>query len=183
DPRTFDASPGDHVHASMQAGGSSSILDRLAEVEDRDGITHSVLDFLAPGFQRVILFVHTQHQLRGHDARGDDLLLEAITQVRIPTSGASLFADTIASGAPYLGPWPVQRPVDRMFAQAMGGIEGDILLLPILLRGRVPLLVFAMGSATAWDPLLLGELAEAAGQALERVIQRLKTHATGPVDS
>src|SRR5690606_17408833 len=120
----------------QRSAAPSGILDRLREVEDRDALTESLLDFLAAGFGRVILFVHSQNQLRGRDARGEDLLLDAVAQVRIPTSGPSLFADIIASGTPYFGPWPTQRPIDRMFAQAMGGIPGDILLLPIVLRDR-----------------------------------------------
>lgn len=159
----------------QRSAAPSGILDRLREVEDRDALTESLLDFLAAGFGRVILFVHSQNQLRGRDARGEDLLLDAVAQVRIPTSGPSLFADIIASGTPYFGPWPTQRPIDRMFAQAMGGIPGDILLLPIVLRDRVPLVIFAMGGTASWDQLLLGELSEAAGHALERLIQRRKS--------
>lgn len=190
-PRVQTPAPPREAEADAQAappdeaptrGESSSILDRLREVEDRDALTESLLDFLAAGFGRVMLFVHSQGQLRGRDARGEDLLVDAVAQVRIPTSGSSLFADIIASGTPYFGPWPTQRPIDRVFAQAMGGIAGDILLLPIVLRDRVPLIIFAMGSTAAWDQLLLGELSEAAGHALERVIQRRKTHSGSSLD-
>lgn len=160
-----------------------NILDHLAIAQDRDAVTTTLLDFLESGFERVMLFVHTQNQLRGRDARGDDLLLEAVTQVRIPTTGASLFADIIESGAPYFGLWATDRPIDRMFARAMGGVRGDTLLLPIVLQGKVPLLVFATGTRASWDPKLLGELSSAAGQALERVIQRRKSAASGPEPS
>lgn len=151
------------------------VLPRLVEAADRDEITQVLLDFLAEGFSRVIMFVHLQQQLRGRDARGDDLLLEAVTQVRIPTTGPSLFRDVIERGTPHFGPWRTDTKINAAFDQAMGGIRGNVLLLPVKLRERVPILVYASNTPHPVDPRSLHELVESISSALERLIFRRKS--------
>ncbi|MEM7154824.1 MAG: hypothetical protein AAF799_18385 [Myxococcota bacterium] len=151
------------------------VLPRLVAAADRDEITRVLLDFLAEGFDRVIMFVHLQKQLRGRDARGDDLLLEAVTQVRIPTTGPSAFRDVIERGAPYFGPWRNTSKINKAFDQAMGSITGNVLVLPVRLRERVPLLVYASGTRHPVDPRSLNELVDGISQALERLIFRRKS--------
>jgi hypothetical protein len=151
------------------------VLPRLVAAADRDEITQVLLDFLSEGFSRVIMFVHLQQQLRGRDARGDDLLLEAVTQVRIPTTGPSLFRDVIERGAPHFGPWRTDSKINVAFGQAMGGIKGNVLLLPVKLRERVPILVYASNTPHPVDPRSLHELVEGISSALERLIFRRKS--------
>jgi len=151
------------------------VLPRVVAAADRDEITQVLLDFLAEGFSRVIMFVHLQQQLRGRDARGDDLLLEAVTQVRIPTTGPSLFRDVIERGAPHFGPWRTDSKINAAFDQAMGGIRGNVLLLPVKLRERVPILVYASNTPHPVDPRSLHELVEGISGALERLIFRRKS--------
>ncbi len=151
------------------------VLPRLVAAADRDEITTVLLDFLAEGFSRVIMFVHLQKQLRGRQARGDDLLLEAVTQVRIPTTGGSLFRDVIERGTPHFGPWRQDTQINTAFFQAMGGIQGNVLLLPVRLRDRVPLLILASGTPHPVDPRSLGELVTGVSDALERLIFRRKS--------
>lgn len=151
------------------------VLPRVVSAADRDEITQVLLDFLAEGFSRVIMFVHLQQQLRGRDARGDDLLLEAVTQVRIPTTGPSLFRDVIERGAPHFGPWRTDTKINAAFDQAMGGIRGNVLLLPVKLRERVPILVYASSTPHPVDPRSLHELVECISGALERLIFRRKS--------
>lgn len=135
-----------------------------------------LVDFLADGFSRVIMFVNVQSQLRGRDARGTDLDVEAVRQVRIPTSGESIFRRVIDSQAPYFGPWPTETRIDQAFGGAMGGLPGNVLVLPVALRGRVPVIVLAAGTPHPVDPRSLRELVEAVSLALERLIFRQKSH-------
>ncbi len=134
----------------------------------------ALLDFLAQGFARVILFIHLRDQLKGRDARGKDLLREAVTQVRIPTTGPSVFADVVAHGQLHYGPWPTARVIDDAFSRAMGGIEGNVLVLPVRVRDKVPVLVFASGVDSPIDPQSLEQLATNVQTALERLIFRRK---------
>ncbi len=156
------------------------VLPRLVSAHDRDEITQVLLDFLAEGFTRVIMFVNLQGQLRGRDARGDDLLLEAITQVRIPTKGPSLFREVTERGTPYFGPWRSDTKINTAFDGAMGGIKGNVLVLPVRLRDRVPLVVFASGTHHPVDPRSLKELVDGVSGALERLIYRRKSQDSIP---
>jgi hypothetical protein len=159
------------------------VLPRLVSAVDRDEITRVLLDFLAEGFTRVIMFVHLQQQLRGRDARGDDLLLEAVTQVRIPTTGPSLFHEVIERGTPHFGPWRTDSKVNVAFDQAMGGIRGNVLVLPVRLRDRVPLVVYGSGTQLPVDPRSLNDLVDGISSALERLIFRRKSQDTLPKGS
>jgi hypothetical protein len=146
------------------------LLPRLVASGDRDEITNALLDFLAAGFRRVILFVHLRGELRGHDARGSDLMLEAIRQVRIPSEGESVFSRVIGQRMPYFGPMPRQATIDCAFSDALGGVVGNVLVLPVSLAGKVPLLLFASGTSYPVDPRSLRELTEASSHALSRLI-------------
>ena len=174
-PRTDSGRIIDENVPPLSPAAFARVLPRLVAAADRDEITRVLLDFLAEGFDRVIMFVHLQKQLRGRDARGDDLLLEAVTQVRIPTTGPSAFRDVIERGAPYFGPWRNTSKINKAFDQAMGSIKGNVLVLPVRLRERVPLLVYASGTRHPVDPRSLNELVDGISQALERLIFRRKS--------
>jgi hypothetical protein len=171
------APPSDTPALPLSAGAFATFLPQLLACADRDAILDGLLEFLGAGFERVILFVHLRNQLRGKDARGPDLLREAVTQVRIPTTGPSVFSDVIARASPHYGAWPTERMIDRAFHEAMGGVTGDVLVLPIRLRGHVPVLVFAARSQHPVDPVSIQPLADAVSHALERLIFRRKAQA------
>jgi hypothetical protein len=156
-----------------------AILPSLKVATDRHQITGAALEFLARGFARVIMFVNLHDQLRGHDGRGQDLVVDAIKQARIPTSGESMFADAIARRTPYLGPWPHERPIDKVFAKALGGIEGNVLLLPVTLSGKVPIILFACGSREQGDVSTFIRLSEAISHAIQRLLVRRKSGKAG----
>ncbi|WAS98936.1 hypothetical protein [Nannocystis punicea] len=146
------------------------LLPRFATVKSRDEITDLLLDFLAEGFSRVIMFVHVKGEIRGRDARGEDLLVEAVRQIRIPAGGPSVFSGVIERRTPYFGSMRTDTPIDAAFFSALGGVEGVILVLPVLLREKVPLIVFASGSSNPVDPRSLHELTHEVAAALERII-------------
>jgi hypothetical protein len=146
------------------------VLPRLVSASDRDEITRLLLDFLGGGFSRVLLFVNSRGELRGHDARGSDLMVDAVKQVRIPTAQASLFSEVLERKKPYFGRMPSTRDIDVAFAQALGGLGGNVLCLPIAIGPVVPLFLFAHGSNHPIDPRSIGELADGVSAALARII-------------
>jgi len=147
-----------------------AVLPRVAEAQDRDDLTRVLLDFLASGFQRVLLFVHSRGELRGHDSRGSDLLPEAVKQVRLPAAGPSVFSKVIERQQPYFGPMPRTEQLDVAFAEALGGVKGNVLVLPVLLGNMVPLLVFAQNTRHAVDPFSVRDLSDSVANALTRII-------------
>lgn len=165
----------DETLPPLSATAFGQVLPKLVTARDRDEITQVLVDFLADGFSRVIMFVNVQGQLRGREARGADLDPEAVRQVRIPTSGDSIFKRVIESQSPYFGPWPTETRIDKAFDGAMGGLKGNVLVLPVALRGRVPVIVMAAGTPHPVDPRSLAELVESVSLALERLIFRQKS--------
>ena len=133
-----------------------------------------LLDFLNAGFERVILFVHSHDELRGLDARGKDLLVEAVRQVRIPSGGQSMFATVLERASPYFGAAPTSNKIDVAFAQALGGIKGNVLLLPVKVGSKVPLLLWAHGTSYPVDPRSINELTAAVSQAILRILAARK---------
>lgn len=161
--------------APLSAAAFGRVLPKLVEAADRDEITTVLLEFLAEGFDRVILFVNTQGMLRGRDCRGEDLMIEAVRQVRIPMSGPSTFSQVVDTGTPYFGRWRTDNKIDAMFGTAMGSIQGNVLVLPVKLGVRVPLLVFASNTPHPVDPRSLNELVDGVAGALERLILARKS--------
>jgi hypothetical protein len=160
DPETIPLSP----------EAFTEVVPKLEATLERDEVTAVLLDFLADGFKRVILFVHSHNELRGLDARGEDLLVEAVRQVRIPSSGKSMFSDVVERGTPYLGPIQTSNKIDQAFAQALGGVRGNVLLLPIKIGRKVPLLLWAHGTRYPVDPHSITELSAAVSAAIQRII-------------
>ncbi|MBK8718036.1 MAG: hypothetical protein IPN32_25395 [Deltaproteobacteria bacterium] len=176
-PRT-EGTPAGGMVLALSSLAYQQLLTRLHTAGDRDAILDQLVEFLAAGFRHVIVFVHLQHQLRGRDARGPELLREAVTQVRIPTQPTSIFADAIRSGVPYYSPWPCERAINRAFADAMGGIEGNALVLPIRLRDKVPVVLLAIDPAVDVEIDRITRASEGASGALERLIYRRKSRET-----
>jgi hypothetical protein len=146
------------------------LLPRFSAVRTRDEVTDLLLDFLAEGFSRVIMFTHIKGEIRGRDARGEDLMVDAVRQIRIPATGPSLFSSVIDRHMPYFGPMRTDTAIDAAFFGALGGVEGVVLCLPVMLRDKVPLLVFASGSHNPVDPRSLQDLTNEVSAALERLI-------------
>lgn len=146
------------------------LLPRFSAVKTRDEVTDLLLDFLGEGFSRVIMFTHIKGEIRGRDARGEDLMVDAVRQIRIPATGPSLFSSVIERQMPYFGPMRTDTAIDAAFFGALGGVEGVVLCLPVLLRDKVPLLVFASGSHNPVDPRSLQDLTNEVAAALERLI-------------
>ena len=136
-------------------------------------MTSALLDYLAAGFRRVILFVHTRGELRGHDARGPDLKVDAVKMVRIPSSGDSVFARAIEKASPLFGPMG-DGAIDQALAQALGGVRGNVLVLPIIIASKTPLLVFAHGTTNPVNPGSVRTLAEEVSDALHSLIRQAR---------
>jgi hypothetical protein len=151
------------------------VLPMLVAAHDVEEIIRVLLDFLGAGFARVILLTHLQDEFRGRDARGDDLLVDAIRQIRIPSREPSMFSLAASRKTPHFGRIPDDTAVDRAFSAALGGVAGNILVLPVVVADRVPLVVFASGTSVPVDPRSLRELADCVSHALQRLIVARKS--------
>jgi Type II secretion system (T2SS), protein E, N-terminal domain len=148
-------------------------LAELRAAQHRDEIAHAVLDYMARLLRRACFFVIKKSILTGYDARGADLDQASVRRLVINVAAPSLFRDVIASRLPYRGPLP-ETPANRAFAYAIGGIPGDVLLMPIAVRDRVIAVLFADGAAQPLPDAALHATIREAGLAYERLILEAK---------
>jgi hypothetical protein len=144
-------------------------LGELRACDDRDLISQVVLDYVALLTRRTIFFVIRKSILVGHDARGPGIDAQAITQLAVNLEVPSIFRDVINSRLPYRGPLP-ESPVNRAFAQALGGTSGEVLLMPIAVRDRIIAVLFADGATLPLPDAALHATTREAGLAYERLI-------------
>ena len=163
---------------SANDGPTIAKPSRFHDIEtapDHLSLTTSIFDALAPRVHRLLLFVHTRGELRGQDSRGDDLLADEIRKIRIPSGMPSRFAGVIAQRRPYVGPMGRATEVDRRLDHAMRGIDGSVLIFPVVLGERVPLLIFGHQINGEIDAEELRELSAVVSRGLHHVITRARS--------
>jgi hypothetical protein len=139
----------------------------LQAAQARDEVAKLVLDYMEQLAGRTILLVVRKSLLIGHDARGLDG--DELGQLAVNVAAPSLFRDAVVSRLPYLGPLPLDD-MTRAFALVLGGVEGDVLLMPITVRDRVIAVVFADRMLRALPDAAVHATAREAGLAYERLI-------------
>jgi hypothetical protein len=142
-------------------------LLQLRSAATRDEIAREVLDYVGQLTARVILFVVRKALLVGHDARGVDV--GTVRRVSVHVDAPSLFRDVVASRLPYRGPLP-ETPANRAFAHAIGGVQSEVLLMPIAIRDRIVAVLYADGAAQPLPDAALHATTREAGLAYERLI-------------
>jgi hypothetical protein len=149
-------------------------LAALRAATHRDQIAGAVLDYLGLLLRRAAFFVMKKSILAGHDARGPDVDRASVRRLVIPVDAPSLFRDVVASRLPYRGPLP-ETPANRAFAQELGGIAGDVLLMPIAVRDRVIAVLYGDGAFQPLPDAALHATMREAGLAYERLIIEAKS--------
>jgi hypothetical protein len=144
-------------------------LAALRRARSRDEVAGLVLDYFALLTGRAILFVVKRALLVGHDARGSGIDRESVKELAVHMEASSIFRDVVASRLPYRGPLPM-APTNRAFAQALGGVRGEILLMPVTIRERIVAVVYADGIEGPLPDAALHATTREAGLAYERII-------------
>lgn len=153
---------------------------RIESAKDQQELTESIFDALAPRVGRLMLFVHSREELRGQHARGEDLLVDEIRKIRIPTHLPSRFAGVIAQRRPFLGKMGRATKVDRLLDHAMRKIDGKVLIFPVVVGEKVPLLVFGHHLDESIDTRTLHEFSSVVSRGLQNVISSSRESAASP---
>jgi hypothetical protein len=142
-------------------------LSALRAASDRDAVAGVVLDYLQGLTRRSIFFAIKRALLASYASRG--LTGSHLRAQSIDIERPSIFRDVIVSRLPYRGPLP-DTPANRPFADHIGGVATEIVLLPIAVRERIIAVVFADGALQPLPDAALHTLTREAGLAYERVI-------------
>lgn len=148
-------------------------LAELRAARGRDDIGHVVLDYVGLLCRRAIFFVVRKELLVGHDVRGEALDEQSARELAINIEAPSIFRDVIASRLPYRGPLP-DTAANRTFARLLGGVDGDVLLMPIAVRERIIAVLYADRANQPLPDAALHAVVREAGLAYERLILSAK---------
>jgi hypothetical protein len=147
-------------------------LAQLRAVQERDEIAREMLDYVGIMTRRSIFFVIKKQLLVPQDARGE-LDRNLVKQLAINIDAPSIFRDVIASRLPYRGPLP-ETAANRAFAQMIGGVGSEVLLMPISVRERIIAVLFADTAVLPLPDAALHAATREAGLAYERLILEAK---------
>lgn len=145
----------------------------LAEAKDRDEILELLLQVAHQTFEYVALFVVHDDVADGRLAVGPGASTAAVRALSVALSEPSLLRTVRLSTAHYLGPVHDEGGNRRLLHDLERDTPVTALVLPILVRGRVVLLLFADSGrrhATPEDMGVLLATAPRVGAALERLI-------------
>ena len=138
---------------------------RLVSPADRDDVAGALLDFLAPRFTRVALFIVRRDEVAGWLGRGSHLDAERLSAFRAGLDQPSIFLNLTRSGHFYVGALP-PMPVHLALAACWGGeLPAECLLLPVRLRERLVTLVYADRGAAGLKGIDLAQLQQLAAKA------------------
>lgn len=157
---------------------SAQERQRIESATDQESLTESIFDALESRVSRLMLFVHSRDELRGQHARGKDLLIEEIRKIRIPTRIPSRFAGVIAQRRPFFGKMGRATEVDRQLDHAMRSLDGKVLIFPVVLGEKVPLLIFGHRLDGDVDSRALTDFSTVVSRGLQHVISSARQSGT-----
>jgi len=156
-------------------------LDELAAGGDANQIAVVVMKVAREFFERAILFVVKNEEVRGLGGFGlaprDETINLVARQVTIPVSAASVFRDVVVDRRPYSGPLPQDRWAGHL-AGRIGRFQAKTMaLLPLVSHRETIALVYGDNPETGREPARLDALEvflRQAGVALENVFLQRK---------
>lgn len=164
----------------------AAALVELRGAGDRDAIFHALVRGVRARTRFAASMVVQGDMAFGREAL-DDNADDPVTQVAIPLAGVPAFKTAVASGSPYIGPIATgDRTLDAQLARLGGAVPPTGLILPVVIKTRVVLVVYAHRGA---EPLSVSEVADVlplaaeAAVALSKLILRAKSAGYGRAPS
>lgn len=149
--------------------------DALGKAEDLDEVGQILLGYLGRNQRRVALFNVSRDRVNGWRIHGSGIDREAFSAFSIGFDQPSIFLNLRQGGSVYFGPLP-PMPAHRQLARTWGGeMPRDCMLLPIRIKDRLVLVIYADGTTKGpVDLPQMQRLAAAATAAVERAILQRK---------
>ena len=146
------------------------VLAAIRGAASRDEAVRLACEGALPACRSVVFLALKRDVLQGRDAVGGGVSREAIYNLWIPVTSASVFREAITSGTAHFGAYGTTA-ADGIYKAAIGSIGGDALVQPVIVAGK-PVAVLC------GDDLRYGSrgrqrveaLALALGDAFERLI-------------
>jgi hypothetical protein len=163
--------------AAPDADRLRETAQRLLAAEAREDIAEILLNTVGQFFRRRLLFFLQRDRIVGWDGWGDQIDRERVKNVLLPIESLSLFTAVKDGARPYRGP-VADLPANRRLFEDLGlSIPPEIVLLPVVLKGRVVAVIYGDNGGAplgSLDLAMLGRLSLQAAIALEILILRNK---------
>jgi hypothetical protein len=190
-PTPADYAPAVALPNSEEAWRDAAELQRrledLRRPQDASQVSTLVMNMARDFFERAVLFIVKDDELRGLGGFGpaahDDIIL-VIREARIPLSEPSVFQAVVGSGQAHVGPLPVGR-FEALLAETLGQYSSkDVALLPLVTNRETIALLYGDNPLTGSEMRRLDGLLvflSQAGIALETAfVQRHREARQGP---
>jgi hypothetical protein len=149
------------------------ILRELDQADDRNAVVDTLIQHLAESHQRVAFFVVKSGELTTWKQRLGKNPIERRDGIKLNLDEPSTFQDIVGTRLPFRG--PLTDPVSRAFvAAALGFSAGEMLALPVAVRGRVVGILYGDTESKRVFEQHLAVVTRAAGVALERILRARK---------
>lgn len=161
------------VNGALPPGALPDVGPSLATIRSaptRDEAVRLACEAALPACRCVVFLALKRDVLQGREAVGGGVSREAVYNLWIPVTSASVFRDAITSGTAHFGPYGTTA-ADGIYKAAIGTTGGDALVQPVLVAGK-PVAVLCgddMRYGTRGRQRLEA-LAAALGEAFERLI-------------
>jgi hypothetical protein len=163
--------------AAAEGANLEAAALRLQRAESRDDVFTVMLDFMAARYQRSALFIVQGDRVLGWSGRGEGLDPARIRQVVVPLDRPSIFNFFRNGASDYQGPIPDQPANTRFFLDLGFPAPARALLLPLRIKDRPAVILYADNAADAApvaDVTGLRRLVAKAALALEILILKTK---------
>jgi hypothetical protein len=149
------------------------ILRELDQADDRNTVVDTLIQHLAESHLRVAFFVVKSGELTTWKQRLGKGPIERRDGIKLNLDEPSTFQDIVGTRLPFRG--PLTDPVSRAFvAAALGFSAGEMLSLPVAVRGRVVGILYGDTETKRVFEQHLAVVTRAAGVALERILRARK---------
>jgi hypothetical protein len=149
------------------------ILRELDQADDRNAVVDTLIQHLAESHLRVAFFVVKSGELTTWKQRLGKGPIERRDGIKLNLDEPSTFQDIVGTRLPFRG--PLTDPVSRAFvAAALGFSAGEMLSLPVAVRGRVVGILYGDTETKRVFEQHLAVVTRAAGVALERILRARK---------
>ena len=150
------------VPAEAPPVDAATAVQRIRTADHRDQVSDALTAFLRSSFGGALLFVAKQGVAYGHQGFGGRFNEDTVQSILLPLTVPSMFELAVSSCEPFAGPPPadgkaIQDPIFKLFP--MDGPPREVVVCPVVLRSRVPMLVYAHGVAGGpLEPRAVAEL-------------------------
>jgi hypothetical protein len=165
--------PAPAAGAAPALSSFADTLRRLRTAVHRDAVAEAVLDYMTRICGRSAFLALRRSTLQAAGSRGFGGAQGEILSHAISIEASSVFRDVASTRLPYRGPLPAAA-TEAAFARAAGGVQGDVVLVPIVVRDRSVAVVFGDGVQAAVEEGSLVAIAHEAGRAFGRIITAAK---------